>query len=185
LLEVTLTIRIDVLLLSTCAALALVVGTPGCARRAAVTPPAAPATAPPVATTPEPPAPVEPAAPIPPPTMDPAFFGYDSHLLGESARTALDQVAKLLRDHAEFEVTIEGHCDERGTSEYNLALGERRARAARQYLVMAGVPIERVQIVTFGEERPFQQGHDEAAWANNRRAHFVVQQATLSGGASD
>jgi peptidoglycan-associated lipoprotein len=183
-LEVTVTIRIDVLLLSTMAVLALVVGTPGCARRAAVTP-AAPAEAPPIATTPEPPAPVEPAAPIPPPEMDPAFFGFDSWLLGESARAALDQVAKLMRDHAEFEVTIEGHCDERGTTEYNLALGERRARAAREYLVMAGVASERVQIVTFGEERPFQAGHDETAWASNRRAHFVVQQATLSGGASD
>ena len=178
------TIRIDVLLLSTFAALALLVGTPGCARRAAVTP-AAPAAAPPIATTPEPPAPVEPARPIPPPEMAPAYFGFDSHLLGESARAALDQVAKLMRDHKEFEVTIEGHCDERGTSEYNLALGERRAQAARQYLVMAGVAIERVQIVTFGEERPFESGYDEAAWASNRRAHFVVQQTTLSGGASD
>ena len=179
------TIRIDVLLLSTVAALALVVGTPGCARRAAVTPPAAPAAAPPIATTPDPPAPVEPAAPIPPPEMTPAFFGFDSYLLGDTAREALDQVAKLLRDHRQFEVSIEGHCDERGTSEYNLALGERRARAAREYLVMAGVAGERVQIITFGEARTFESGHEEIAWAQKRRADFIVKESTLRGVATD
>ena len=179
------TLRIDYLLISTFVVGALLVGTPGCSKRAAVSPPA-PAPPPPVATTPEEPAPVEPApTPIKPPDMAPAFFSYDSNLLGESARAALDDVAKVMRDHPQFEVTIEGHCDERGTSEYNLALGERRANAAREYLVMAGVAREKIQVVTFGEERPFNDGHDEEAWAQNRRAHFVIQQATLSGGASD
>jgi peptidoglycan-associated lipoprotein len=115
--------------------------------------------------------------------MAPAFFAFDSNLLSDSAREALDQVAKLMRDHSEFEVTIEGHCDERGTSEYNQALGDRRANAAREYLVTAGVAREHIQVISYGEERPFAEGHGEAVWALNRRAQFVVKQAMLSGGA--
>jgi peptidoglycan-associated lipoprotein len=102
--------------------------------------------------------------------MAPAFFAFDSNLLSDSAREALDQVAKLMRDHSEFEVTIEGHCDERGTSEYNQALGDRRANAAREYLVTAGVAREHIQVISYGEERPFAEGHGEAVWALNRRA---------------
>jgi peptidoglycan-associated lipoprotein len=87
----------------------------------------------------------------------------------------LDQDAKLLRGHAEMQITIEGHCDERGTVEYNQALGERRAQAARDYLVAAGVASPRIQVVSYGKERPFDDGHDEAAWSKNRRAHVVVR----------
>ena len=71
-------------------------------------------------------------------------------------------------------MTVEGHCDERGTVDYNLALGEQRARAARDYLVSLGVAAERVRVVSFGKERPLDAGHDEAAWAKNRRAHFAL-----------
>jgi len=69
---------------------------------------------------------------------------------------------------------VEGHCDERNTREYNLALGERRANAARDYLIFLGVPAERIKAVSYGEERPFALGHDESAWSLNRRAHFVI-----------
>jgi len=72
-------------------------------------------------------------------------------------------------------ITIEGHCDERGTVEYNLALGEKRSGAARDYLVNAGVEASRIQTVSYGKERPFAEGHDETAWAQNRRAHFVLR----------
>jgi peptidoglycan-associated lipoprotein len=177
---VTVTIRVDFLILTTFAALALLLGTPGCARRAAVAPPA-PAAAPPVAAAPELPPPAEPPAPVVPPEMAPAFFDLDSNLLNGSARQALDDVAKVMRDNPAFLVTIEGHCDERGTTEYNMALGERRAFAAAQYLAMAGVTKGRIQMVSFGEERPFETGHDEFAWGMNRRAHFRVSQSTLSG----
>ena len=73
-----------------------------------------------------------------------------------------------------MKVTVEGHCDERGTVDYNLALGDQRARAARDYLVSLGVAAERVRVVSLGKERPMDAGHDEAAWAKNRRAHFAV-----------
>ena len=71
-------------------------------------------------------------------------------------------------------MTIEGHCDERGTAEYNLALGERRATAARAYLVSLGIPADRLRTVSYGKEFPFDPGHDESAFAKNRRAHFVI-----------
>jgi peptidoglycan-associated lipoprotein len=70
-------------------------------------------------------------------------------------------------------ITIEGHCDERGTVEYNQALGEKRAQAARDYVVAAGIAASRIQIISYGKERPFDPGHDESAWSKNRRAHFV------------
>ena len=72
-------------------------------------------------------------------------------------------------------ITLEGHCDERGTAEYNQALGERRAQAARDYLVAAGIATSRMEVVSYGKERPFADGHDEASWQQNRRAHFVIR----------
>ena len=104
----------------------------------------------------------------------PAFFTYDSHALDDQARVALDTDAALLRARPELRITIEGHCDERGPAEYNLSLGERRALAARDYLVGAGVPASRIRTITYGKERPFDDGHGESAWANNRRAHCVA-----------
>jgi peptidoglycan-associated lipoprotein len=164
------------------AILVLIVATSGCAKKKpptpATPPPAAEATPTP-APTPEPtPAPTP--APTPQPQIgsgdfQPAFFDFDSYTLREDARGALDRDAKLLRDNAAVNVTIEGHCDERGTAEYNQALGERRAQAARDYLVAAGIATARIQVISYGKERPFAEGHDEASWQQNRRAHFVVR----------
>jgi peptidoglycan-associated lipoprotein len=79
-----------------------------------------------------------------------------------------------LKANPRAQVTVEGHCDERGTSEYNLGLGDRRAKAVREYLVAAGVDGGRIRTISYGKERPFVQGHDESAWRWNRRAHFVI-----------
>ena len=103
------------------------------------------------------------------------FFAFDDYSLSEEARTALAADAKLLGDNKSVKVTIEGHCDERGTVEYNLALGEKRALSAKNYLVNYGIDGSRISVISYGKERPFDQGHDEEAWAQNRRAHFVIQ----------
>jgi peptidoglycan-associated lipoprotein len=103
-----------------------------------------------------------------------AYFGYDSAELSAEARAALDANAAILKKYPTWTVTVEGHCDERGTAEYNLALGERRAVAAQSYMVALGIPASRVKIVSYGKEFPFDPGHDDAAWAKNRRAHFVI-----------
>jgi peptidoglycan-associated lipoprotein len=92
------------------------------------------------------------------------------------AQRALDKNATQLRDASTFDILIEGHCDERGTNAYNLALGEKRAEAAKSYLVSQGIAASRITTVSYGEERPFDTGHNEAGWAKNRRAHFGVKQ---------
>ena len=162
-------------------------------------PPVARPLPPPPPTTPEAPPPPAPPAPIaetpvvtaPPVVEDPlasrsvdelnrdspmrvAYFDYDSAELSAEARAALDANAAILKKYTTWAVTIEGHCDERGTAEYNLALGERRAVSAQSYVVALGIPASRVKIVSYGKEFPFDPGHDEAAWAKNRRAHFVI-----------
>lgn len=101
------------------------------------------------------------------------FFAYDKAELTEEAKATLRQNAIYLRELPKSRILIEGHCDERGSEEYNLALGDRRARAAFDFLVQLGVEPERMNTISFGEERPFDPGHSEAAWAKNRRAHFV------------
>ncbi|HEY6553594.1 MAG TPA: peptidoglycan-associated lipoprotein Pal [Vicinamibacteria bacterium] len=101
-------------------------------------------------------------------------FDLDSANLSDAAREILGQHAVWLKDHARAQVTIEGHCDERGTVEYNLALGEGRARAARDYLASLGVDARRLRTVSFGKEKPLDPSANEAAWSKNRRAHFVV-----------
>jgi peptidoglycan-associated lipoprotein len=101
-------------------------------------------------------------------------FEYDSATLTDEARATLEKHALWLQGRRDVRVTVEGHCDERGTVDYNLALGEQRARAARDYLASLGVAAERLRVVSFGKERPLDPGHDEAAWAKNRRAHFAV-----------
>jgi peptidoglycan-associated lipoprotein len=103
-----------------------------------------------------------------------AFFAYDDFSLSADAKSALARDAQLLKAAPSMRVKIEGHCDERGTSEYNLGLGERRAASARSYLVSLGVDGTRIETISFGKERPFDPGHTEEAWAKNRRAHFVV-----------
>jgi peptidoglycan-associated lipoprotein len=161
------------------ALVAVALGLAGCSKKAAEAPPTPPP-APPADTTtpPAPPPPVEtpPTPPQPRVTAEdllPAFFDLDSYSLRDDARAALDGNARVLRDNPGLNVTIEGHCDERGTSEYNQALGERRANAARDYLVSAGIEASRLGVISYGKERPFDAGHDEAAWAKNRRAHFA------------
>jgi len=106
--------------------------------------------------------------------LKPVLFDLDSSEVGTQGQQVLQENAQVLRKYPQMQVTIEGHCDERGTAEYNLALGERRAIAARSYLVSLGIPAERLRTVSYGKEFPFDPGHDEAAWSKNRRAHFVV-----------
>lgn len=106
--------------------------------------------------------------------LAPIFFDYDSAEMTTEAQSNLANNAEVMRNNLTWIITIEGHCDERGTAEYNLALSERRALAARDYLVALGIPVHRLRTVSYGEEFPFEAGNDEAAWAQNRRAHFVV-----------
>ncbi len=166
-------------------------------------PPEAPPDTPPLPPTvldnvPDPPEPpVEPEPPPPPPPviepeeelvtrsleelnqdspLQPVFFAYDSAEIDAASRRVLDQNAEVLRRNPNWVITIEGHCDERGTAEYNLALGERRAVAARQYLEDLGLAADRLRTVSYGKEFPFDPGHDEAAWRQNRRAHMVISE---------
>jgi peptidoglycan-associated lipoprotein len=106
--------------------------------------------------------------------LKPAFFDLDSSELTADAQRALNDNAALLKQYSAWTVTIEGHCDERGTAEYNQALGERRAVTARAYLVSLGISADRLRTVSYGKEFPFDPGHDESAYAKNRRAHFVI-----------
>ncbi len=106
--------------------------------------------------------------------LAPVLFGLDSSELDEQGRAIANANADLLRRYPAWVVTVEGHCDERGTAEYNLALGERRAIAVKAYLVSLGIPADRLRTVSYGKEFPFDPGHDEAAWQQNRRAHFVI-----------
>ncbi len=103
-----------------------------------------------------------------------AFFDYDKSDLRDDARTALAADADWLKKNRTIQFLIEGHCDERGNSEYNLALGDRRANAAKEYLVSLGVDASRVRTVSYGKERPFCTQSTEDCWQQNRRAHFLV-----------
>ena len=161
-------------------------------------PVARPTTPPPAAGTgtsrpPTPPEPVQEPQPVPPEPIasdslsgsdidtlnrnspfQPLFYLYDQADIDAAGQQALNANAELMKKYPTWVVTIEGHADERGTAEYNLALGERRALAARNYLVSLGIPAERLRTVSYGKEFPFEPGHNEGAWSKNRRAHFVV-----------
>ena len=102
-----------------------------------------------------------------------AFFDYDKSELRDDARTALATDAEWLKKFPSTQILIEGHCDERGTSEYNMALGDRRANATKEYLASLGVDASRVKSVSYGKERPFCNDSNETCWQENRRAHFV------------
>jgi peptidoglycan-associated lipoprotein len=102
------------------------------------------------------------------------YFDYDAYVLSAPAKKTLDKKVEFLKRYPKVKVSIEGHCDERGTTEYNLALGERRANAALQYVIAAGVAKTNLGSVSYGKERPNATGHDEASWAKNRRAHFAL-----------
>jgi peptidoglycan-associated lipoprotein len=106
--------------------------------------------------------------------LKPLFFEYDSSEITDTGRAVLDENAATLKKYPSWMVTIEGHCDERGTAEYNLALGDRRAAAARMHLIALGISADRLRTVSYGKEFPFDAGHDEAAFEKNRRAHFVI-----------
>ena len=101
-------------------------------------------------------------------------FGFDRYDLTPKAREILSQNAQLLLQHRTIKIQIEGHCDERGTIEYNLALGERRSNSTKQYLISLGVSPDRMSTISYGEEMPLDPGHGEGAWAKNRRAHFII-----------
>ncbi len=103
-----------------------------------------------------------------------AFFGFDAATLDADAQEALSSSATWLRAHPEFGLLVEGHCDERGTEQYNLALGDRRAESAIAQLATLGVDRNRIKSVSYGEEHPFEEGSTEEAWAQNRRAHLVL-----------
>ncbi len=109
------------------------------------------------------------------------FFDYDAYELRQDARERLAQNARFLTSHPEFVLTIEGHADERGTNDYNLNLGDRRANAAKEYLSTLGVGADRLRTVSYGEERPFCGEGSESCWQQNRRAHFTITGRTNVG----
>lgn len=167
-------------------AIALAAAISGCAKKQVQAPPPPPPPPPPpvVDTTPPPP-------PPPPPPVDtmalrrqrlqglmtealkPIYFDYDASEVKPEGRQILTQIGDVLKQYPELSVTIEGHCDERGSSEYNLALGERRANAASSWLKNYGVPATQLKTVSMGEERPAVQGDSEDAFAQNRRDEFI------------
>ena len=106
--------------------------------------------------------------------FQPVLYAYDSIEIDAAGQQALNNNAAILKKYPEWVITIDGHSDERGTAEYNLALGTRRAAAARDYLVAMGIPADRLRTVSYGKEFPFDPQHTEAAWSKNRRAHFVL-----------
>jgi peptidoglycan-associated lipoprotein len=103
------------------------------------------------------------------------FFAFDKSDLTAESRDTLANDAKLLKAASGVKIVVEGHCDERGTNEYNLGLGERRANAVKNYLVSLGISASRIKTISYGEEKPFAMGHNEDAWKQNRRAHFSLQ----------
>ncbi len=109
------------------------------------------------------------------PELGDIFFDFDKYNLKDEFKRVLERNARQLKASASVEIVIEGHCDERGTVEYNLALGERRAKAARDYLIALGVSKGQIEIISYGKSRPFDPRHNEEGWAKNRRAHFVIK----------
>jgi len=107
-------------------------------------------------------------------SLEKIYFDFDSANLFKQARDKLSKNAEIMKKDHDVKVQIEGHCDERGSDEYNLALGEKRARAAMQYLTLLGVPADHLSVISYGKEKPADSGHDQAAWAHNRRDEFVV-----------
>ncbi|HEX5473534.1 MAG TPA: peptidoglycan-associated lipoprotein Pal [Vicinamibacterales bacterium] len=176
-------------------AIAAAVGLGGCAKKKPVPPAPAPPPPAPTTTAPEPPPPPPPPPPAPAPRqpteeeifaqksldqlnaehpLDDAFFDLDSSQIRDDAKPALQKDADWMKRWTSTRVMVEGHCDERGTSEYNLALGERRATAVKDYLVSLGVPADRVTTVSKGKDQPFCMEHNETCWQQNRRGHFIV-----------
>jgi len=158
----------------------------GCASKEVVKgeEPVAPATVAAEPSKAEPAKPVEPAkpeireaakAPVAQVSLETIYFDFDKSDLRKDAREVLNKNAGLLKSKGDARIQVEGHCDERGSAEYNLALGERRAKSSMQYLITLGVKADNLSIISYGKEKPAVQGNDEAAWAKNRRAEFVVK----------
>jgi len=137
-----------------------------------VQPAPAPATAAPGAAAPG--AAAQPGVPGPSPLKD-VFFDYDMSNVRDDQKAALNDNVGWLKVNTRAKLLVEGHCDERGTAEYNLGLGERRAKAVKDYLIAAGIAADRISTISYGKERPFVLGHDESAWKWNRRGHFTIQ----------
>ena len=179
--------------------LVVVIAVAGCNRRrtpvaAPTAPPPSAGAPPPIAAAPPPPTRVDDALPVPaqPTVADdaianrsldelnrnsplrPVFFAVDSADLDDTGRAAANANADVLKKYPRWVVTVEGHCDERGSPEYNLALGERRAAAVKAYLVSLGIAADRVRTVSYGKEFPFDPARNEEAYAKNRRGHFVI-----------
>lgn len=162
----------------------------GCAKKSPMEPqptatpeqPAAPAAKVETYQAPQPEAPVQPTVkPVEAPVtmvkkvqLEDVFFAFDVYALTPAARDILSADADVLSQNTGVRILIEGHCDERGTREYNLGLGERRANSTKNYLVSLGVDASRIQTISYGEDRPFALGHNESAWSKNRRAHIIV-----------
>lgn len=108
--------------------------------------------------------------------LEDIFFDFDKHNIKSEYRIVLEANADLLMERTDAVLVIEGHCDERGTAEYNLALGEKRAKAAMDFFLAYGIAADRLSMISYGEERPFDYGHDDDAWAMNRRAHMVIKE---------
>jgi len=172
-----------------------------CAKKiAAVPPPPAPVPVPPVATAKPAPPPAQTAKPAPPAPVaqttrmpnaatraridellakiEDAYFDYDKASLRPDALKALQadsaELRDILKDYPAYKLSIEGHCDERGSAEYNMALGDKRAESAKDYLVQVGIPAAQLNVVSYGKQRPVCEEHDEACWQRNRRAHIVA-----------
>ena len=184
----------------TCVVLVLLLSGAACAKRKPPVatpqpPPSSTVSAPPSVTTPPPPPPrVSDPLPVPPqPALSddrvgsaalddlnrnspfkPVFFGVDSADLDEAGRSVASANADVMKKNARWVITIEGHCDERGTAEYNLALGERRAIAVKTFLVSLGISPERLRTISYGKEFPFDPGKTDEAFSRNRRGHFVI-----------
>jgi len=158
------------------------------AKKAKAVPPPPPPPPPP-APAPEPPPPPPPPAPAPPPpppppppapavqevTLGPVYFDFDKSFIREDAKPALQKVADYMKKNKDVKIRVEGNCDERGTSEYNMALGERRAASAKKYLVGLGVDEKRLTTISFGKEKPICAEHNEECWQKNRRGDFILQ----------
>ena len=106
--------------------------------------------------------------------VGPVLFDYDKYNIRDDQKSALDKGVEKLKARPDFMVAIEGHCDERGTIEYNMALGQKRAESAKKFLVKAGIDAKRLTTVSYGKERPAADGHDESAWSKNRRDEFKI-----------
>jgi peptidoglycan-associated lipoprotein len=111
--------------------------------------------------------------------IEDAYFDYDKHTLRPDAIQALQtdstELRDILKDYPDYKLTVEGHCDERGSAEYNVALGQERAQAAKDYLVQVGIPSDQLATISYGKEKPACEEHDEACWQKNRRIHIVAQ----------